>query len=247
MLVVGNPANTNALIAAHAASAAGGLPRGSFTALTRLDQNRARAALARRLDVPVAAVSRAVIWGNHSTTQFPDARFALVAAAEGGAGEPSPVPAQVADDAWLEGACNARPQSPPVPSLTLLPTAPAAGAFVTGVQRRGQAVIDARGASSAASAAEAITQHVQDWLLGSRGAWVSMGVYTGDGGSEAPYGVAPDLVFSMPVTTERGGAWRVVPGLPVRADAHGDAMLRATEAELLHERELAFAPAAARL
>ena len=87
----------------------------------------------------------------------------------------------------------------------------------------------------------------QDWLLGSQGAWVSMGVHTGGGGegegeAPPPYGLSPGLVFSLPVTTERGGAWTVVGGLPARADAHSDAMLRATEAELLHERELAFAP-----
>lgn len=216
VLVVGNPANTNALIAARAA-AAGGLPASSFTALTRLDKNRARAALASRLGAPVAAISRVVIWGNHSTTQFPDARFALVdrGAAAGG---PRPVPEAVGDAAWLEGP------------------------FVAAIQGRGKAVIDARGASSAASAAEAIVNHARDWLLGSLGAWVSMGVHTGDDAAAAPYGIAPGLIFSLPVTTQRGGRWAVVEGLPARGDAHGDALLRATEAELLHERDLAFAP-----
>lgn len=200
VLVVGNPANTNALIAAKFAPS---IPRANFTALTRLDQNRAKSAIAKRTGTAVDAVTGVIIWGNHSTTQYPDVRFATAAGA--------PVPAAVADDAWLHGP------------------------FITAIQQRGKAVIDKRGASSAASAAHAIVDHVRDWLLGSAGAWVSMGVVTG---ADAPYGIASDLVFSFPLITHRGGSYSVVADLAV--DAFSADKLKATEKELLEERTMAF-------
>ena len=149
VLVVGNPANTNALIAARAAPS---LPRSSFTALTRLDQNRGTGMIARRLGVVPARVKTVIIWGNHSTTQFPDARFAVVTDLPR-PGDVAGVPALVNDTTWLNTT------------------------FVEDIQQRGKAVIDKRGASSAASAAEAITNHVRDWVLGSAGNIISMGEY----------------------------------------------------------------------
>ena len=203
VLVVGNPANTNALIAATAAS--GRVPGANFTALTRLDQNRATALLARHVGVAPDAVRGVAIWGNHSTTQVPDASAATVAGA--------PLAPQL-DGAWLRGD------------------------FITAVQQRGKAVIDARGASSAASAAHAICQHVHDWLLGAE-APVSMGVLTDAACAAAGYCATPGLVFSLPVTTRRGGAWALVPGWPL--DEAARARLAASEHELLEERTLALA------
>lgn len=201
VVVVGNPANTNALIAATLAPS---IPKENFTALTRLDQNRAKAQIAKRLGKGVGEVKDVIIWGNHSTTQYPDVRFAKV----GGAA----VPDAVADKAWLEGS------------------------FISTIQQRGKAVIDKRGASSAASAANAIIDHMRDWLLGSSGEIVSMGVYTASG---APYGVESNLIYSLPLITERGGSYKVVADLPV--DDFSAGKLKATEKELMEERELAMA------
>ena len=166
VLCVGNPANTNALIAARAAP---GLPPTSFTALTRLDHNRARAALAKRIGANPGDIQGVIIWGNHSTTQYADARFTM---REGfpRAQDSASVPACVGDDAWLKGE------------------------FVKFVQQRGGEVMAKRQASSAASAANAICDHVRDWCLGSRGHWVSMGIYT-DGSA---YGITGGLFYSMP-------------------------------------------------
>lgn len=166
VLCVGNPANTNALLAARAAP---GLPPTAFTALTRLDHNRATAMLARRLGANPRDIQGVIIWGNHSATQFADARFAVRE------GHPRPqdsasVPACVGDAAWLQGA------------------------FVRDVQQRGAEVLSRRQASSAASAAQAICDHMRDWTCGTRGNWVSMAVHT-DGSA---YGVAAGLYFSMP-------------------------------------------------
>jgi malate dehydrogenase len=166
VLVVGNPANTNAAVVARAAPS---LPRGAITSLSRLDHNRAVAALARRAECNPGDVNGVVVWGNHSSTQFADARFATRE------GHPRPsdttaVRALLAEPAWL------------------------GAPFVAAVQARGGEVLAKRGATSAASAASAIVDHMRDWLCGTRGNWVSMGVPT-DG---AAYGVKEGLFFSMP-------------------------------------------------
>lgn len=146
VLVVGNPANTNALICSHYAPS---IPKENFTAMTRLDQNRAQAALAARLGVQVDKVQNVIIWGNHSSTQYPDAAHAL-ANLQSGAKQ---VPAAINDDAWLNGE------------------------FLEKIQKRGAAVIAARKMSSAMSAAKAAADHMRDWWMGTNpGKWVSMGV-----------------------------------------------------------------------
>jgi malate dehydrogenase len=175
VLVVGNPANTNALIArSHAPD----VPAERFTAMTRLDQNRAVAQLARKLRVPVSEIKKITIWGNHSATQYPDIFHAEAAgrnAAEA-----------VNDEAWLRD--------------TFIPT----------VAKRGAAIIEARGASSAASAASAAVDHVHTWMNGTPdGDWTSMGVV-----SDGSYGVPEGLVSSFPMTTS-GGNWEIVQGLEI--------------------------------
>ena len=166
VLCVGNPANTNALIAARNAP---GLPKEAFTSLTRLDHNRAVAALASKLGANPGDIRGVTIWGNHSTTQFADTRFAM---REGHprASDSASVAACVGDKAWLQGH------------------------FVQTIQKRGGEVMAKRQASSAASAACAIVDHMRDWIGGTEGHWVSMGVYT-DG---TTYGVEEGLFFSMP-------------------------------------------------
>jgi malate dehydrogenase len=175
VLVVGNPANTNALIAMHNGA---DVPRERFTAMTRLDQNRATAQLAKKTGAPVADIARMTIWGNHSATQYPDLFHAQVR------GRPA---AEVVDDqAWLESE------------------------FIPTVQKRGAAIIEARGASSAASAASAAVDHVHDWMLGTAaGDWVSMAVP-----SDGSYGVPEGLISSFPVTCS-GGEYRIVQGLDI--------------------------------
>jgi malate dehydrogenase len=173
VLCVGNPANTNALIAARAAP---GLPRTAFTALTRLDHNRATAMLAQRLGANPRDIQGVVVWGNHSTSQYADARFALRE------GHPRPqdsssVAAALGDAAWLQGD------------------------FVRAVQQRGAEVMGKRQGSSAASAAQAICDHVRDWACGTRGHWVSMAVHM-DGSA---YGIAEDIYFSVPCIMCVGG------------------------------------------
>ncbi|XP_043269551.1 malate dehydrogenase, cytoplasmic [Venturia canescens] len=146
VLVVGNPANTNALICSHYAPS---IPKENFTAMTRLDQNRAQAALASRLGVQVDKVRNVIIWGNHSSTQYPDAAHAKVNLPSG----EKPVPAAVNDEGWLNGS------------------------FLETIQKRGAAVIAARQMSSAMSAAKAAGDHMRDWWVGTKpGQWVSMGV-----------------------------------------------------------------------
>jgi malate dehydrogenase len=175
VLVVGNPANTNCLIAmSHAPD----VPRERFTAMTRLDHNRAIGQLASKLGVPVTEITNMTIWGNHSTTQYPD----LVHARVGGQSAWDAVD----DQAWI------------------------ADEFIPRVAKRGAAVIEARGASSAASAANAAVDHVHDWVLGtSEGDWVSMSVP-----SDGSYGVEEGLVSGFPCTCS-GGEWKLVEGLEI--------------------------------
>jgi malate dehydrogenase len=198
VLVVGNPANTNALIAALSAP---GLPKENFSCLTRLDHNRAKSQIAKRLHVSVDKVHNVAIWGNHSKTQYPDINHAYVSTT----GDKVQVRAAVADDAWLQGE------------------------FITTVQNRGAAIIAARKLSSAASAAQAIVDHMRDWVKGTpEGEFVSMGVW-----SDGSYGVAKDLIYSFPVTC-KDGKYTIVQGLEV--DAFSREKLQLTEKELLEEK-----------
>ena len=194
VLVVGNPANTNALIAQRNAPDID--PR-QFTAMTRLDHNRALTQLAQKLDVSINDINKITIWGNHSSTQYPDLFHALVK------GE---VAITKVERDWYEN--------------TYIPT----------VQQRGAAIISARGASSAASAANAAIFHVRDWALGSAPSdWVSMGVY-----SDGSYGIEEGLIYSFPVTTQNG-EWSIVQGLEI--DEFSRARMTATEKELKEERD----------
>ncbi|WDT93911.1 malate dehydrogenase [Thermoleophilum album] len=196
ILVVGNPANTNCLVAMENAP---DIPRERFTAMTRLDHNRALAQLARKAGVAVTDIRRMTIWGNHSTTQYPDLFHAEVA------GRPA-FDAIGQDRAWIENE------------------------FIPTVQKRGAAVIEARGASSAASAANAAIDHVRDWALGTAdGDWVSMAVP-----SDGSYGVDEGLVSSFPCRT-RGGEWEIVQGLEL--DDFSRARIDASVAELREERD----------
>ena len=194
VLVVGNPANTNALIAL---SNAPDLDPARFTAMTRLDHNRALAQLGAKTGAAVRDVRRMTIWGNHSATQYPDVSHATVG------GRPAP---SLVDEAWV------RDQ------------------FIPTVQQRGAAIIKARGASSAASAASSAIDHVRDWALGTPDDdWVSMAVP-----SDGSYGVAKGVVYSFPVTCSNG-RWEIVQGLEI-SDFSRERM-QATEAELLEERD----------
>ena len=195
VLVVGNPANTNALIAsAHAPD----VPDSRFTAMMRLDHNRALAQLAAKSGHGVGQVSNVTIWGNHSAKQFPDTNYARI-----GARRAEDV---IADDAWLD--------------QTFIPT----------VAKRGAAIIDARGASSAASAANAAIDHVRDWVLGTpAGTWTSVGI-----ASDGSYGVPEGLVSGFPATS-KGGEWEIVQGLEFTES--GRAALDASVAELIEERD----------
>jgi len=194
VLVVGNPANTNALIARANAKSLN--PR-NFTAMTRLDHNRAIAQLAAKTGSPVAAVRRMTIWGNHSSTQYPDISHCEVAG--------KAAAAQV-ERSWVEG--------------TFIPT----------VQQRGAAVLKARNASSAASAASAAIDHVHDWVLGSRaGDWVSMAVP-----SDGSYGIAEGVIYSYPVSCKNGD-YQLVQGLAI--DEFSRARMDASHAELREERD----------
>lgn len=196
-LVVGNPANTNACILSQAAPA---VPKKNITALTRLDHNRARMALALKSGKPVEMVEGVMIWGNHSSTQYPDVRNAKI--------DGVPAMEAIPDTAWLEGE------------------------YISTIQKRGAGIIAARKLSSAASAAKAICDHLRDWILGSGGNIVSMGVCS-DGNT---YGIPEGLVYSFPVTCE-AGTWSVVENLPV--DAFSREKMDATAAELVEEKEIA--------
>jgi malate dehydrogenase len=194
ILVVGNPANTNCLITMHNA---GKIPRERFTAMTRLDHNRAIAQVATKCDVPVTSVTHMTIWGNHSATQYPDLFHAQV---------DGKVAADLVGREWIE--------------KTFIPT----------VQQRGAAVIEARGASSAASAANAALGHGRDWALGSpENDWVSMAVC-----SDGSYGVPEGLISGFPCTT-KNGQWSIVQGLEI--DEFSRARIDASVAELGEERD----------
>jgi malate dehydrogenase len=195
VLVVGNPANTNALIAMNNAP---DVPRERFTAMTRLDHNRAIAQLAKRTGASVSDITNMTIWGNHSTTQFPDLFHAKVKGRN--------AYEAVGDQEWY------------------------ANEYIPTVAKRGAAIIEARGASSAASAANAAIDHVHDWVLGTpEGDWVSMSVP-----SDGSYGVPEGLISSFPVTTA-GGEWTIVQGLEINDFARE--RIDATAAELAEERD----------
>ncbi|MDQ6684831.1 MAG: malate dehydrogenase [Pseudomonadota bacterium] len=193
VLVVGNPANTNAWIAMKSAP---GLPAKNFTAMLRLDYNRAASQIASKTGKPVAAIDKLTVWGNHSPTMYADYRFATI----GG----QPVKQLINDDAWNEN--------------TFLPT----------VGKRGAAILEARGLSSAASAASAAIDHMRDWILGSNGRWVTMGVP-----SQGDYGIPEGTMFGFPVTTS-GGEYQVVKGLAI--DAFSQKKIDATLQELREEQ-----------
>jgi len=194
VLVVGNPANTNAYIAMKSAPS---LPKTSFTAMMRLDHNRALSQLAARTGKPVPSIEKLIVWGNHSPTMYPDIRFATV--------DGKPAKQLVNDDAWYRD--------------TYIPT----------VGKRGAAIIEARGLSSAASAANAAIDHVRDWLLGSNGKWVTMGV-----ASDGSYGVPEDVIYGVPCTTV-GGKYEVIKGLEI--DEFSRSKMDNTLNELLEERD----------
>jgi malate dehydrogenase len=194
VLVVGNPANTNALIASANAP---GLERRNFTAMMRLDHNRAIAQLAAHTGVHVRQVRRMTVWGNHSTTQYPDIHHTLID------DEPA---LERADAKWMRDD------------------------FIPTVQKRGAAVIAARGLSSAASAASAAIDHVRDWALGTAaGDWVSMAV-----AADGSYGIPDGVIYSYPVTC-RDGRYEIVQGLEI--DEFSRARMQATDAELREERQ----------
>ncbi|GAA1227062.1 malate dehydrogenase [Prauserella halophila] len=195
ILVVGNPANTNALIAqAHAPD----VPKERFTAMTRLDHNRAAAQLATKLGVGVADIKKLTIWGNHSATQYPDIFHAEV--------DGKNAAQAVGDQTWLEDE------------------------FIPRVAKRGAEIIEARGASSAASAANAAIDHVHDWVNGtSEGDWVSMGIP-----SDGSYDVPEGIISSFPVTTS-GGKYEIVQGLEIDEFSRGK--IDASVKELTEERD----------
>jgi len=195
VLVVGNPANTNALIArTHAPD----VPADRFTAMTRLDHNRALGQLAKKLAVPVSEIKKVAIWGNHSATQYPDISHAEI--------NGKPAAEALSDDAWLRD--------------TFIPT----------VAKRGAAIIEARGASSAASAASAAIDHVHTWVHGTPdGDWTSAAVL-----SDGSYGVREGLISSFPVIA-RDGKYEIVPGLEI--DAFSRERIDASVGELIEERD----------
>ena len=197
VLVVGNPANTNGLIAmSHGQKA--GIPRDRFYAMTRLDQNRAQAQLAQKAGVKVAAVTNMAIWGNHSATQYPDAENARI--------EGRPASDVIGHHAWLREE------------------------FIQIVQQRGAAVIDARGLSSAASAANAALDHIVSVESATpAGDFFSAGVY-----SDGSYGIDEGLMFSFPIRSDGQGGWEIVQGLELSDFAR--AKIKATEDELKEER-----------
>ncbi len=195
ILVVGNPANTNAFIArSHAPD----IPAERFTAMMRLDHNRALTQLAQRTGVGVSDVHRVTVWGNHSASQYPDITHALV--------DGRSAPAVVDDQAWVEDV------------------------FIPTVAKRGAAIIEARGASSAASAANAAIDHVHDWVLGTpNGDWVSAGVP-----SDGSYGIPEGIISGFPCVS-RNGAWEIVPDLEINDFSR--ARIDASVAELVEERD----------
>ena len=169
VLVVGNPANTNAYIAMKSAP---NLPRENFTAMLRLDHNRALSQLATKTSKSVDSIEKMIVWGNHSPTMYPDYRFATI----GGAA----APAVVNDQAWYRDT------------------------FISTVGKRGAAIIEARGVSSAASAANAAIDHIRDWVLGTNGKWVTMGIP-----SDGTYGIPDGVMYGVPVTCANGKYERI--------------------------------------
>jgi malate dehydrogenase len=195
VLVVGNPANTNALIAMKSAP---GLSPRNFTGMMRLDHNRAVSQIAAKIGVPVGQIEKMLVWGNHSPTMYPDSRFATA----GG----KAVKALITDDKWNRD--------------TFIPT----------VGKRGAAIIEARGASSAASAANAAIDHMRDWVLGTNGKWVTMGIAS-DGSA---YGIPEGVIYGIPVTCA-AGEYQIVQGLEI--DAFSRERMDHTLKELLEERD----------
>ena len=193
VLVVGNPANTNAYIAMKSAPS---LPAKNFTAMLRLDHNRALSQLANKAGVAVADIEKLVVWGNHSPTMYPDYRFAT-------AGGKS-LKDLINDESWNRDT------------------------FIPKVGKRGAAIIEARGLSSAASAANAAIDHVRDWVLGTNGKWVTMGIP-----SDGSYGIPQDVMYGVPVTCANGEYTRI-PDLAV--DDYSRSMMDKTLAELEEER-----------
>ena len=193
VLVVGNPANTNALIAA---SHAPDIPSSRFTAMTRLDHNRALAQLATKAGCHVTDIDKVTVWGNHSSTQYPDLTQATVKGA--------PITDILAARAWVEND------------------------FIPTVAKRGAAIIDARGASSAASAASAAIDHVHDWVLGTSGSWTFSSIM-----SDGSYDVPEGIISSFPCTSENG-EWKIVQGLEIDDFSRGK--IDASAAELVEEK-----------
>jgi malate dehydrogenase len=193
VLVVGNPANTNAYIAMKSAPS---LPKQNFTAMLRLDHNRAISQLATRTGKAVVDVEKMLVWGNHSPTMYPDLRFTTVAG--------QPALAAINDDAWYKNE------------------------YIPTVGKRGAAIIAARGASSAASAANAAIDHMRDWALGTNGKWVTMGIP-----SDGSYGIPQDIIYGVPVTCENG-QYKRVEGLAI--DDYSRSMMDKTLAELQEEQ-----------
>jgi malate dehydrogenase len=193
VLVVGNPANTNAYIAMKSAP---DLPAKNFTAMLRLDHNRALSQLAGKANVAVADIEKLVVWGNHSPTMYPDYRFALV--------KGEALKTKINDEAWNKDT------------------------FIPKVGKRGAAIIEARGLSSAASAANAAIDHIHDWVLGTNGKWVTMGIP-----SDGSYGIPEGVMYGVPVTCANG-EYKRVEGLEV--DAFSRERMDFTLAELEEER-----------
>ncbi len=194
VLVVGNPANTNAWIAMKSAPS---LPKENFTAMLRLDHNRALSQLATKTGKPVDSIEKMIVWGNHSPTMYPDYRFASI--------DGKAAPAAVNDEAWYKNE------------------------YIPKVGKRGAAIIEARGLSSAASAANAAIDHMRDWALGSNGKWVTMGIP-----SDGSYGIPVDTMYGVPVTTANGKYQRVT-GLEI--DAFSREKMDFTLKELQEEQD----------
>ncbi|HVS27493.1 MAG TPA: malate dehydrogenase [Burkholderiales bacterium] len=194
VLVVGNPANTNAYIAMNSAPS---LPRESFTAMLRLDHNRALSQLAVKTGKPVDSIEKLVVWGNHSPTMYPDYRFATI--------DGRSVKAMINDDKWNREI------------------------FIPTVGKRGAAVIEARGLSSAASAANAAIDHMRDWTQGTNGKWVTMGI-----ASDGSYGIPEGIIYGFPVTCS-GGKYQIIKGLEI--DGFSREKMGATLKELQEERD----------
>jgi malate dehydrogenase len=194
VIVVGNPANTNAYIAK---SSAPDLPPGNFTAMLRLDHNRAVSQLATRTGKPVTSIQKMIVWGNHSPTMYPDLRFATV--------DGQDAKSLVADEDWYRES------------------------YIPTVGKRGAAIIAARGASSAASAANAAIDHMHDWALGSDGKWVTMGVC-----SDGSYGIPEGMIYGLPCTCTPG-KYEVIKGLEI--DEFSRERMDFTLNELLEERD----------